>query len=178
MAEQNCINKRSGRKCRNFEEAEKEYQTAQNAWDKNPDNKQAWDIMFTLINNAVFNCLNKDLEHKLDREEIEGRSLDITMNIMRAILNKRKKGVSWKIGKLSSAVHLPCMAKYDRKLQFADTCLLESVYTLDKSDQTQGIESILDNSEYRYAQGYGFSCISGIPEDWNLPEYDGDEYEY
>lgn len=175
MANQDCINKRTGRKCRNFEEAEKEYQIAQEAWDKNQNDKSAWDSMFLLINAAVFNSLNKDLEHKLEREEIEGRSLDITMNIMRAILNKRRKGLQWKIGKVSSAVHLPCMAKYDMKLQFADTCLPESAFI--KNDVYNEQVYIFDNSEYRYSQGYGFYSISGIPEDWELPEEDEEEYE-
>lgn len=172
MTKQNCINKRSGRKCRNFEEAEQEYQIAQAAWELDQNNKKAWDSMFILVNNAVFNSLNKDLEHKLAKEEIEGRSLDITMNIMRAILNKRKKGTPWKLGKLSSAVYLPCMAKYDKKWQFVDTCLLESTY-IPEEVETPGIESILESAEY--ARGYGFYCVSGIPEDWSVSDNEGDE---
>ena len=165
MATQTCINKRTGRKCRNFDEAEREYQEAQSAWELNQNDKKAWDTMFLLINAAVFNSLNKDLEFKLPKDEIEGRSLDITMNIMRALLNKRKKGLPWKIGKVSSAIHLPCMAKYDMKLQFADKCLSESSFI--QSDITaEETVYIFDDPDYQYALGYGFTCRVGIPNDW------------
>lgn len=167
MVSQNCINKRSGRKCRNFDEAEREYQEAQSAWELDQNNKKAWDTMFLLINAAVFNSLNKDLEFKLPKDEIEGRSLDITMNIMRALLNKRRKGQPWKIEKVSSAVHLPCMAKYDMRLQFADNCLSESWFIQDDIT-TEETAYIFDDPDYQYAAGYGFTCRSGIPDDWTI----------
>lgn len=172
-----CINKRTGRRCRNFEEAEREYQEAQSAWEENQSNKAAWDKMFLLVQAAVFNNLNKDLEHKLDREEIEGRALDITMNIMRSILNKRAQGLPWKIGKVSSAVHLPCMARYDKKLQFYDKCI--TFTRLESMNQPLNIENetdVFDGLDYDYAQGYGFICMRGSPEEWKPYEDDEDFY--
>lgn len=95
--EQNNINKRSGRKCQDFELAEKEFQKAQKDWKENKDNLEAWQKMFTLMNTAVFNICNKKLEGKLDKEEIEGRALDITCVIMYGIKKKRSGQEKWDI---------------------------------------------------------------------------------
>ena len=92
---QNKINKRSGRKCQDFDEAEKEYQTAQEEWKNNENNLEAWQTMFSLMNTAVFNICNKKLEGVLDKEEIEGRALDITCVIMAGIKKKRAKQEYW-----------------------------------------------------------------------------------
>ena len=92
---QNKINKRSGRKCQDFDEAEKEYQTAQKEWKENENNLEAWQTMFSLMNTAVFNICNKKLEGVLDKEEIEGRALDITCVIMAGIKKKRAKQEYW-----------------------------------------------------------------------------------
>lgn len=92
---QNKINKRSGRKCQDFDEAEKEYQTAQEEWKDNENNLEAWQTMFSLMNTAVFNICNKKLEGVLDKEEIEGRALDITCVIMAGIKKKRAKQEYW-----------------------------------------------------------------------------------
>ena len=92
---QNNINKRSGRKCQDFDEAEKEYQTAQKEWKENENNLEAWQKMFSLMNTAVFNICNKKLEGVLDKEEIEGRALDITCVIMAGIKKKRAKQEDW-----------------------------------------------------------------------------------
>ena len=92
---QNKINKRSGRKCQDFDEAEKEYQTAQKEWKDNENNLEAWQTMFSLMNTAVFNICNKKLEGVLDKEEIEGRALDITCVIMAGIKKKRAKQEYW-----------------------------------------------------------------------------------
>lgn len=92
---QNKINKRSGRKCQDFDEAEKEYQTAQEEWKENENNLEAWQTMFSLMNTAVFNICNKKLEGVLDKEEIEGRALDITCVIMAGIKKKRAKQEYW-----------------------------------------------------------------------------------
>lgn len=94
---QNNINKRSGRKCQDFEEAEKEYQTAQKEWKDNENNLEAWQKMFSLMNTAVFNICNKKLEGILDKEEIEGRALDITCVIMAGIKKKRAKQEDWDV---------------------------------------------------------------------------------
>jgi hypothetical protein len=92
---QNKINKRSGRKCQDFDEAEKEYQTAQEEWKEDENNLEAWQTMFSLMNTAVFNICNKKLEGVLDKEEIEGRALDITCVIMAGIKKKRAKQEYW-----------------------------------------------------------------------------------
>jgi hypothetical protein len=92
---QNKINKRSGRKCQDFDEAEKEYQTAQEEWKDNENNLEAWQTMFSLMNTAVFNMCNKKLEGVLDKEDIEGRALDITCVIMAGIKKKRAKQEYW-----------------------------------------------------------------------------------
>lgn len=92
---QNKINKRSGRKCQDFDEAEKEYQTAQEEWKNNENNLEAWQTMFSLMSTAVFNICNKKLEGVLDKEEIEGRALDITCVIMAGIKKKRAKQEYW-----------------------------------------------------------------------------------
>lgn len=127
--EQNDKHKISGRKRSNYEKLEKEYQEAQSHWEIYQD-KPSWDKMFNLINLAVFNCVNKKLEHILDREEVEGRSLDITITIMNSLLRKKSKGKDWKISKVSSFVHYPCFAIYGEKLKFQDKVLGEDAYTV------------------------------------------------
>lgn len=94
---QNNINKRSGRKCQDFAEAEKEYQIAQKEWKDDENNLEAWQKMFTLMNTVVFNICNKKLEFILEKEEIEGRALDITCVIMAGIKKKRKGQEKWDI---------------------------------------------------------------------------------
>ena len=156
-AKQNKTHKISGRKQQDFEKAEHDYQLAQARWCINEDNKEAWDTMWILMQTAVFNSLNKDLGDKLDKEEIEERALDITMNIMRSIKNKRAAGKSWMIKKVSSFVHLPCLAKYDKKLQFYDKCLSEDAYTC---IDDEGKQMIYDSAESEVIDGV--LCLSGI----------------
>lgn len=93
--EQNNINKRSGRKCQDFDEAEKAYQEAQKEWEEDENNVKAWQSMFTLMNTAIFNICNKKLELILEKEEIEGRALDITCVVMNGIKKKRKDQPKW-----------------------------------------------------------------------------------
>lgn len=138
------INQRSGRKrVHKYTELEQKYQQAQSAWDKNENDVKAWQTMFALIQLAVFNSVNKKLEYHLDREEIEQRSLDITADIMTLIRKKRRKGVSWKIDKVSSFVHLPCMNLYKPSIQFEDKVLSEDEYLV--TDDT-GRTSIREHS--------------------------------
>lgn len=146
MAEQNCINKRSGRRCRNFEEAEAEYQTAQSEWEKDINNKKAWDKMWNLINAAVFNSLNKDLEYKLSREIIEERAMDITCNVMSALKNKRAKGKDWKVGKVSSLVHPFCLAKYKADWQNWDQIGFEDSFTYTDEDGNETMMEFEDSA--------------------------------
>ena len=123
------INKRSGRK-RNYdyELKEKEYQEAQEHWDKYQD-KKSWDAMFLDIHLCVFNTINKKLERVLDKETIEERAMDITIGIMSNIKKRRDAGKPWKIGKVSSFVYLPCLSIYHEKLKFNDKILDQSAYT-------------------------------------------------
>ena len=108
--------------------------------------------MFTLINLAVFNCINKKLERILEREEIEGRALDITITIMNSILQKRSKGKVWKISKVSSFVHYPCFAIYNEKLQFEDKVLGVDSYTVTDEEGNTSImefeDSYMENGIY------------------------------
>lgn len=149
--EQNQKHKISGRKKSNYEKLEREYQEAQSHWDIYED-KPSWDKMFTLINLAVFNCINKKLERILEREEIEGRALDITITIMNSILQKRSKGKVWKISKVSSFVHYPCFAIYNEKLQFEDKVLGEDSYTVTDEEGNTSImefeDSYMENGIY------------------------------
>ena len=149
--EQNQKHKISGRKKSNYEKLEREYQESQSHWDTYED-KPSWDKMFTLINLAVFNCINKKLERILEREEIEGRALDITITIMNSILQKRRKGKVWKISKVSSFVHYPCFAIYNEKLQFEDKVLGEDSYTVTDDEGNTSImefeDSYMENGIY------------------------------
>lgn len=149
--EQNQKHKISGRKKSNYEKLEREYQEAQSHWDIYED-KPSWDKMFTLINLAVFNCINKKLERILEREEIEGRALDITITIMNSILQKRNKGKVWKISKVSSFVHYPCFAIYNEKLKFEDKVLGEDSYTVTDDEGNTSImefeDSYMENGIY------------------------------
>lgn len=142
--EQNQKHKISGRKKSNYEKLEKEYQEAQSHWDTYED-KPSWDKMFMLINLAVFNCINKKLEHILDREEIEGRALDVTMDILSSLLNKKKKGEEWKINKVSSFVYYPCLAIYNKQLQFEDKVLGEEYYTNTDDEGNTSIKEFKDS---------------------------------
>ena len=155
--EQNCINKRSGRKCQDFEKAEKDFQRAQVAWKANQNDKKAWDKMFLLIQTAVFNYMNKDLEFKLDKETIEERSLDITCNIMQSLINKRNKGLDWEIKKVSSFVGLPCMARFKESYKNWDKTLGEdSFITLNEDGKEVMMEyedSVMKNGIYYLHEG-------------------------
>lgn len=142
--EQNQKHKVSGRKKSNYEKLEKEYQEAQSHWEIHED-KPSWDKMFMLINLAVFNCINKKLEHILDREEIEGRALDVTMDILSSLLNKKKKGENWKINKVSSFVYYPCLAIYNKQLQFEDKVLGEEYYTTTDDEGNTSIKEFKDS---------------------------------
>lgn len=154
--EQNDKHKISGRKRSNYEKLEKEYQEAQSHWEIYQD-KPSWDKMFNLINLAVFNCVNKKLEHILDREEIEGRSLDITVTIMNSLLQKKSKGKYWKISKVSSFVHYPCFAIYSEKLKFQDKVLGEDAYTVTDNEGNSTImeyeDSYMKNGIYYLHRG-------------------------
>jgi hypothetical protein len=158
ISEQTSVNKRSGRKCSNYEKLEKEYQEVQEHWEEYGD-KPSWDRMFILINLAVFNAVNKKLEHLLEKEEIEGRALDITMNILRALLNKKERGEEWKLGKLSSAVHLPCKALYKKELQFNDKLLGEDAFT--GEDSETGVQTIMEFADSYLEQGTGIYHLHG-----------------
>lgn len=92
---QNKTHRISGRKCQDFEVAEKEYQTAQKEWKEDESNLEAWKKMFSLMNTAVFNVCNKKLEGVIDKEEIEERALDITCVVMDGIKKKRDKQKHW-----------------------------------------------------------------------------------
>lgn len=142
--EQNQKHKVSGRKKSNYEKLEKEYQEVQSHWEIHED-KPSWDKMFMLINLAVFNCINKKLEHILDREEIEGRALDVTMDILSSLLNKKKKGEEWKINKVSSFVYYPCLAIYNKQLQFEDKVLGEEYYTTTDDEGNTSIKEFKDS---------------------------------
>lgn len=154
--EQNNINKRSGRKCADYTKLEQEYQEAQRQWDENQD-KNSWDKMWLLIQLAVFNCINKKLEHILPKEDIEERSLDVTCNIMRSLINKRNKGKKWKIEKVSSFVHLPCKYIYNEKWKFEDQILGEEAFTSLNEDG----EITMMEFEDSYVDENGFYHLHG-----------------
>lgn len=108
---------------------EKEFQIAQESWEKNSDLK-SWSVMYIKIQKACFNCINKKLVGKVPNETVEDYSHDITLNILNQISNKRARGEFWKIAKLSAFVHMPCMAIYQKQKEFEDKILDESAYTL------------------------------------------------
>ena len=168
MSDKPCINKVSGRHCANYEEEEKKYQKAQSDWANDPTNKTAWDTMFILINNAVFNTLNKKLNKCLDKEELEGRALDITMDIMRAIKNKRNQGKEWKVAKVSSITHLFSLSAQKPHLVFTDRCICQSDLIRDTSDEDDETEDIFDCLSSDYIKGQGFYSSNGIAWDWNI----------
>lgn len=118
----------NGRKHTDYAKKEQEYQDAQNHFEQYND-KPSWDKMYMLINLAVFNSINKKLEHVLAREDIEGKAIDITNIIMSGLLKKKNAGKEWKIDKVSSYVHLPCLALYRKQLHFEEIVLGESSYT-------------------------------------------------
>lgn len=160
------INKRSGRKRKhNYEVLEQNFQTAQTEWAKNENNLKAWQDMFGLIQLAVFNCINKKIEHCLDREEIEERSLDVTVSIMTSIRKKREDGKKWQIDKVSSFVYLPCRAIFSEKLQFNDSILNEETFS-QKNDK--GL-LLLNEKENAYTEN-GILHLEG--------DYDSSEREY
>lgn len=160
--EQNQKHKISGRKKSNYEKLEKEYQEAQSHWEIYED-KPSWDKMFMLINLATFNCINKKLEFILDREEIEGRALDVTMDILSSLLNKKKKGEEWKINKVSSFVYYPCLAIYNKQLQFEDKVLGEGSYTYINEDE---ISTMAETQESQLIDGV--LCLNGR---YIVPDY-------
>lgn len=124
---QNRNNRRSGKRCADYEQLEKEYQEAQEHWSLYQDAK-SWERMWLGINLAVFNVCNMKLEGILPKDEIEDRASDITYNIIRSMLKKKKNGKPWKIEKLSSAVYLPCLALYSKALIFYDRTLGEKAF--------------------------------------------------
>lgn len=140
---QNRNNRRSGKRCADYEQLEKEYQEAQEHWSLYQDAK-SWERMWLGINLAVFNVCNMKLEGILPKDEIEDRASDITYNIIRSMLKKKKNGKPWKIEKLSSAVYLPCLALYSPALKHYDKLLTENKYT--KTDST-GRTAILEYSD-------------------------------
>lgn len=141
--DQNRNNRRSGKRCADYEQLEKEYQEAQEHWSLYQDAK-SWERMWLGINLAVFNVCNMKLEGILPKDEIEDRASDITYNIIRSMLKKKKNGKPWKIEKLSSAVYLPCLALYSPALKHYDKLLTENKYT--KTDST-GRTAILEYSD-------------------------------
>ena len=141
--EQNSVNKRSQRKCADYERLEAEYQEAQEHWELYQD-QESWNRMWLGIQLAVFNAANKKLEGLLPQEEITERSTDITCNIIRSLLKKKKNGKKWKIDKLSSFAYLPCLALYSPALKHYDKLLTEDKYT--KTDST-GRTAVLEYSD-------------------------------
>ncbi len=160
--EQDQKHKISGRKKSNYEKLERDYQEAQSHWDTYED-KPSWDKMFTLINLATFNCINKKLEFVLDREQIEERALDATIIIMNSILKKRSKGKDWKIGKVSSYVHYACLSIYNKQLQFEDKVLGEGSYTYINEDE---ISTMAETQESQLIDGV--LCLNGR---YIVPDY-------
>lgn len=108
---------------------EKEYQEAQEEWDKT-GSKAAWNVMYLKIQKACFNCINQKLIKKVPDIMIEDYSHDVTLNILNQILKKKDNGKFWKIAKLSAFVHMPCMAIYEKQKEFEDKILDESAFTL------------------------------------------------
>lgn len=76
---------------KDFKQNEKEYQQAQEQWEMDENNLEAWHKMFNLINLACFNNINKKLEKVIPKEEIESKAIDITLNIMDLIKKKKEK---------------------------------------------------------------------------------------
>ena len=130
---------------------EKEFQTAQEHWEKKGDLK-SWNIMYVKIQKACFNCINKKLVGKVPNSIIEDYSHDVTLNILSNISKKRQQGKFWKIAKLSAFVHMPCMSIYQKQKEFEDKILDESAYTLfnGNSEKIRETESsyIDDNGIY------------------------------
>lgn len=112
-----------------YSKDEKEFQDAQDHWEKDGDLK-SWHIMYIKIQKACFNCINKKLVGKVPNTTVEDYSHDITLNILNQISKKRSRGEFWKIAKLSAFVHLPCMAIYQKQKEFEDKILDEFAYTL------------------------------------------------
>lgn len=120
------INKRSGRKCQDFEVAEREYQIAQKEWKENKNNLKSWQKMFTLISTAVFNTCNRKLEHILDKEEIEQRAMDITCGIMAGIKKKRAEQEKWDIDAPRLTEEVKSMSFFSRLTGKAKNTLINS----------------------------------------------------
>lgn len=139
------------RKRRSYDEEEKKFQEAQARWEEDINDIEAWHEMFTLINLACFNNVNKKLEKLLPRDEIEGRAMDITLKVMAGIKRKRENGADWKVRKVSSYVHLPCLSIYDKKLQFWDRVLGQNAFINDEDND----EYSDDDFRYEYQQGHG-----------------------
>lgn len=155
--EQNKKNMRSGRKQRDFEQAEADYQTAQAEWENDINNKKAWDTMWLLIQSAVFNNINKKLEKAVDKSVIEDYALDVTCNIMSGLKKKREDGKDWKINKVSSAVFLPCLAIYTESNKFNDR-----VQTFSEALYNESLrEEFIPETEDTYMQD-GILCINGV----------------
>ena len=134
-----------------YNDDEKEFQTAQEHWEKKGDLK-SWNIMYVKIQKACFNCINKKLVGKVPNSIIEDYSHDVTLNILSNISKKRQQGKFWKIAKLSAFVHMPCMSIYQKQKEFEDKILDESAYTLfdGNSEKIRETESsyIDDNGIY------------------------------
>lgn len=155
--EQNCKNKRSGRKCADYNKIEEQFQEDQKHWEEFKD-KESWDKMFLAVQLAVFNCINKRLEKLLPRDEIEGRALDITCTIMQGILNKIEKGKDWKIEKLSSHVYKPCLAIYSESLKFYDQTLGEDAFMITNED---GDYTMMEYEDSFVEKGTGIYHLRG-----------------
>lgn len=149
------INKRTGKKQNyDYTEKEKEYQVAQDEWEKDINNKEAWQAMFKLIQLACFNLINKKLEKVIPKKEIESKSIDITLNIMELIQKKRKNNQSWKINKVSSYVYLPCLAIYKKQTQFEENLSGENSFINEETEDEFTLKQtyIQGGGFYRYEQ--------------------------
>lgn len=131
-----------------YRQDEDEFQTAQEHFEKFGDLK-SWNVMYIKIQKACFNTINKKLCHKIPHEVIEAYSHDITINIMNGLKRKIADKHFWKIGRLSAFVHFPCMAIYDKQLQFEDKVLDESAFTIYRD----GKETIRENEESYFKDG-------------------------
>lgn len=149
---------------KDYSEEEASFQKAQDSWEKNRD-KNSWEMMFSLVLLAVFNCVNKKLEGKLEKEEIEQRSLDVAMNIMEGIRKKAAAGEAWKIQKLSSFVYLPCLSVYSKKQEFEDKILPSEKYM--RADSS-GVESVRETANTESVDG--IIRLKGCPKE---PALDG-----
>ena len=149
----------SGRKRQDFDKAEVDFQIAQAKWALDEHDREAYDAMWFFIQTAVFNLLNKFLENKLPREDIEERSLDITCSIIKMIVKKRQKGLDWRIRKLSSAVYMPCLARFDKRLQFWDSM------SYLETDEDSG-EMFFQREETEVVNG--IICIDGELREWDI----------